>query len=423
MTRAAAVLVGALVVAAACAGGDDDDPPRDAAPILRVPGDHATIQAAVDAAEPGGLVLVAPGVYRESVRVTTPGIVVRGLDRDETVVDGELRRDNGFDVRADGVAIENITARRFVHNGFVWTGVRGYRGSYLTAVRNGDYGIYAFDSTRGQFDHSYASGSASGGFYVGQCSPCEAVVTDVLAEWNGIGYSGTNASGDLLVVRSTWRHNRVGIFPNSGTFEERAPQHDAVFAGNTVYGNDNAEAPALGYAPSYFGIGIMVAGGNDNLVARNLVYDHDVAGIAVVSLPETLVYPDLPSARDFDARGNEVRDNAVRDSGVADLVVVATLADPADAGGNCFAHNAYSTARPDRLPVCGGRVLDFEADVGWLVGLYEGGGPAARDYRTAPLPPPGALAEMPDAASAPARPATRGVPVEVDVDAIERPAR
>ena len=69
-----------------------------------------------------------------------------------------------------------MTARNYTGNGFFWTGVDGYRGSYLTAYRNGDYGIYAFDSVNGQFDHSYASGSPDAGFYIGQCFPCDAVI-------------------------------------------------------------------------------------------------------------------------------------------------------------------------------------------------------------------------------------------------------
>src|SRR5262249_37172943 len=153
-----------------------------------VPEDYRTIQAAVDAAKPGSLVLVAPGVYREAVTVTSPNIVIRGLDRARTILDGGFVRDNGIKVLADGVAVENMTGRDYKENGFFWTGVTGYRGSYLTAIRNGDYGIYAFDATKGQYDHDYGAGSPDAGFYIGQCYPCDAVITDSIAEWNGIGY-------------------------------------------------------------------------------------------------------------------------------------------------------------------------------------------------------------------------------------------
>ncbi len=168
-----------------------------------MPDDHETIQAAVDAAAPGDLILVAPGVYEEAVNVTTDGLTIRGLDRNETILDGGFELDNGIRVLgAKGVVVENMTARNYTVNGFFWTGVEGYRGAYLTAYRNGDYGIYAFDSVQGELVDSYASGSPDAGFYIGQCYPCDAVIRNVIAEYNGLGYSGTNSGGNLVIAES-----------------------------------------------------------------------------------------------------------------------------------------------------------------------------------------------------------------------------
>jgi hypothetical protein len=52
----------------------------------------------------------------------------------------------------------------------------GYRGSYLTAYRTGDYGVYAFDSMNGQLEHIYAAGSPDAGVYIGECYPCNTVL-------------------------------------------------------------------------------------------------------------------------------------------------------------------------------------------------------------------------------------------------------
>ena len=154
--------------------------------------------------------------------------MLRGVDRNPTILDGEFKRENGVKVvGADGVAIENLTARNYTENGFFWTGVLGYRGSYLTAYRNGDYGIYAFDSQWGSSTTRTRRGAPTPGFYIGQCNPCHAVITDVVAEYNQLGYSGTNAGGDLFIVRSVWRNNRTGIVPNSLDGEELAPQGHA----------------------------------------------------------------------------------------------------------------------------------------------------------------------------------------------------
>ena len=177
-----------------------------------MPADAQTIQAAVDRARQGDLVLVSPGVYKESVTIGTDGIVLRGVDRNRTILDGGFERDNGvFVVGADGVAVENMTARNFTENGFFWNGVLGYRGSYLTAYRNGDYGVYAYDSQYGIFEHSYGSGSPDSGFYIGQCNPCHAVITDVVAEYNQLGYSGLERVGrpvprELGLVAQPHRH-------------------------------------------------------------------------------------------------------------------------------------------------------------------------------------------------------------------------
>jgi len=80
--------------------------------------------------------------------------------------------------------------------------VEGFRSSFLTGYNNGYYGLYAYDSTDGRFEYSYASGHPDAGFYCGWNQPFEAVVADVVAEYNAIGYSETS-TGEGIVVKDS----------------------------------------------------------------------------------------------------------------------------------------------------------------------------------------------------------------------------
>jgi plastocyanin len=442
----ATVVVGDVAFQSA---GDDapSEPVREwTGATRRVPEDHPTIQNAVDAADPGDLILVGPApaapehlaedgryVYREQVEVTTPYLTIRGTDRNEVIVDGEHQRPMGIVVlAADGVAVENLTVRNATGNGIYWTSLRGYRGSYLTASNNGVYGIYAFDATDGLFQHSYASGSGDAGFYIGQCDPCEAVITDVVAERNGLGYSGTNSS-DVYLVDSVWRHNIAGIVPNTLDSQRFPPHGNVTIVGNLVHDNDRRDNPALGGVWPSFGTGIMLAGGLDSLVERNTVVNHEHSGIAVS--------PNL-SRNFWMSGGNVVRDNHVAASGYSDL----TLSGPALAG-NCFADNDHGRTHPTRLEAiapCGAGATagamtpaaDADRDIWHLphrttiaptlvsVGLVAEVGLGIKpdvDHRTMPPPPP--QEQLPGGSDAPVVPAVDVFATfDIDLDSYARPA-
>jgi plastocyanin len=327
-------------------GPGREAPPAQPGSTIRVPADQPTIQAAVDASEPGDLVLVAPGEYHEAVLVRTPFLTIRGEDRNSTILDGELKRPNGIAVvEADGVAIENLTARHYGLNGFYWRNVNGYRGSYLTAYANGDYGVYAFGSQWGRIEHSYASGHPDSGFYIGQCKPCHAVIDDVISVENGLGYSGTNAGGDLAIVNSTWSNNMAGIVPNTLDAEGLAPQEGALIAGNEVFDNNRLDVPAKHYPYATWGMGIVVAGGRDNEIRDNAVTVHATYGIAVMPIVDEQFWT---------SGGNTIRDNYVRESGVADLA----FGGPGG-GRDCFRNNDHETSMPPGLESVAGCGVPF----------------------------------------------------------------
>ncbi len=362
--------------------------------VRRVPEEHQTIQAAVDAAAPGDLILIAPGIYKEEVTVTTPSLVIRGLDRNTTIIDGEFIRPNGFNVLADAVALENLTARNATLNGFFWTGVTGYRGRYLTAYNNGDYGIYAFDSKDGLLEHSYGSGSPDAGFYIGQCFPCRAVISNVISQHNAVGYSGTNAGGDLYIVGSIWRYNRGGLVPNTLDTELYPPQRATTIRRNLVYGNSSRTGPGKGLSPLAWGNGVVLGGGRENVVEDNVIADHAGHGVMVAPLADANFWP---------ARGNVVRNNRIAGSGRADVSVGGP-----SSRDNCIATQVNAVSLAPASLRCEenrsrGEENDLTPTLALAMRIFRLNGVEYPDWRSQPVPP--AQPTMPDPLTAPARPA------------------
>ncbi|MCA1708214.1 MAG: cupredoxin domain-containing protein, partial [Actinobacteria bacterium] len=161
---------------------------NDIRPKLVVPTDFRTIQAAVDHANPGSTILIRPGVYKTKVTVQTPNLIIRGVDRFRTILDGEDKRGNGITV--DGtrnVTIENLTVRNYLSNGIFINNTTGYTVNHVDAIKGRTYGVYAFDSYDGVIKNSFAYGSGDGAFYVGQCLNCSTLIEHVVGTWSYLG--------------------------------------------------------------------------------------------------------------------------------------------------------------------------------------------------------------------------------------------
>jgi len=402
-----------VVALSACGGGDAER-------LIRVPADAATISQALDRAKPGTTIEIAAGTYNEALDVTVDRITIRGEDRNDVILDGEHKLTNGVSVASNDVAIENLTIRNYLQNGVVFNGVSaataagrrgdgvtfgtgdavltGYRVSYVTTHNNGLYGVYAFAARDGFIEHSWASGHPDSGLYVGQCQPCNVVIIDSVARSNAIGYFGTNASGGVVVARSEFRHNRLGIAPNSQDMERLAPQAEAVFVGNVVADNDDPTAPAI--PEGYFGSGIAVGGGTKNRILRNLVTGHSRAGLEILAMDGYL------------PENNRVEDNVFVDN---EVDVLFAVDGSTDSGGNCFDGNSLASS----IPVDVEALMPCDADAGsfTMPDSPRTTPPPRVDYRKIPAPPP--QPTMPRTAVRTA--AGAGVLPVIDVDSIGVP--
>lgn len=395
--------------------GDGDGPgTRDRLALVNVPGDADTITEALERVAEDGMVLVGPGTYREQVLISTPGVTLRGTDRNDVVVTGEGTRTAGVVGIADGVSVENLTVTDTLLYGVLITGthegdtvltpaetgydefdpaafppLQRFRVDHVTATNNGLYGIYAFNTQHGVITNSWASGSADSGFYVGQCRDCDTLVEGNVAVRNAVGFENANASDSLTVVGNRFSDNRVGLTLTSNYQEAFVPQRGNLVAGNVIADNDEASSPEQ--ADGGFGIGVGISGGQDNLLVRNLITGNPLAGVVLNGSEDVSSTGNRIEANDFARNGADVTNLALDIApssgtcitggpGLSNLILV-----PAGLGLGCTAAADPVAASAD-LPQ-----LQVPAGLSFLDVPRPGRLPSLADPTLAPTPLPATI--------------------------------
>jgi Right handed beta helix region len=352
-----------------------------------------SIQRAVNAARPGDWILIGRGVYSGPVRITKPGLHLRGINRNGVIIDGRNRVGNGIEVhKTNGVWIENLTVRNFdrssrddfsTGNEIWWNGgrlgsrigLRGWWGQYLTAYDTGllgGYGIYAGEAVNGWMKHVYASGFNDAGIYIGACRDCRALVSDATSENNGLGYSGSNSGGHLIIERSTFRNNSVGLAPNSDSTGDPPPPQDGacnsaanrsntptfasthisrctIIRNNLIANNGNIRAPAdSDVQESPWGVGIELPGTYADLITNNTIRGNPNFGFLGLEFPDP--FPPTTGTIYFQLSGNRISDNRFSGNGTnpggADIGMAGGAFGSQNSVNNCLSQNTFVTSVP-----------------------------------------------------------------------------
>jgi hypothetical protein len=320
---------------------------------------YKTITSAVKVADGGDTIRVAPGTYKESVRISGSRydklkLIGNAKNPRGTIIDikGLKGSDNQNGViinGADDVTVQGFYARNYKANGIFAVNVDGYTFKNLVAGFGGAYGVYAFNSKGGTITDSEAFYNNDSGFYIGQTppqsKPKRSIVSNVNSWGNVLGWSGTNMRY-VTIKDSIWWNNGAGIVPNALTSEKFPPPSFNVITNNDVFWNNwnyNGLAPfvkkntSTGDIPYPIGVGILLFGSQDTTIEKNRVYGNWLGGIAL--LQQVLMLGDKnPKVQEAGVlRRNTVRNNQLGLGG-ADLNA-RDLLYTGNGSENCFSGN------------------------------------------------------------------------------------
>ncbi|MEV5600476.1 right-handed parallel beta-helix repeat-containing protein [Streptomyces sp. NPDC052299] len=342
------------IAAASAAGLVAAAPPVPAAAAgTRVVAPGQSIQAAVDAARPGDTVVVRPGTYRESVRISTPGLTLRGSGDDTVIMPAAGRAASGDDCAGagngicvlgtadgtvDGVTVRSLRVTGFARSGLwaSWTDRLSVRS--VTADANGVWGIAQQRSTRSDIRDSTARSNGDAGVFVANSVDEEGGATDTggtrvrgnTLTGNRIGFTARRVR-NLSVRDNTFTANCSGVFVVG---DEGTPQAGAMSVrSNRITGN-NKFCAATDRLPAIQGSGIVLTGTASTEVRNNVIRDN--VGATPLS-GGVVLFKSFVGAKNTD---NTVSGNVVLGNQPADLA-------NRDTGtGNRFTGNVCTTSAP-----------------------------------------------------------------------------
>ena len=322
----------------------------------------SSIQAAINQASAGSVILIKPGIYKEAIRISKSNITLIGADEAAGVIlENPGEEDNGIfvDNNGDGFQLYHITVKNFEENGVLMIRADNFILKHVTAINCGEYGLFPIHCKGGLIEHCSATGHTDTGVYIGQSEDIEMKFNEAFANVNG--FEIENCSGVIASNNQSYNNTAgflVVLLPNL----QVTTSSDIQLIQNHVYGNnhENFSEPGGGFENLVpVGSGILIVGTDNTLVIKNNVHDNNFTGIAVVSTTILGAIGGIPPEAFATIEPNpdnvKVKDNIIKHNGTnpppLPLPGVDLLWDGSGTG-NCWSSNNYTTSYPLQLPSC-----------------------------------------------------------------------
>jgi parallel beta-helix repeat protein len=277
--------------------------------------DGESIQEAVNAAEPGTMIKIMPGVYKETVYVDKDNITLSGvIERGEyPVLEGEGIRNDAILYSGNGFTVENLYITHYKGNGIMGQAGNNFviRNNYV--VDTGVYGIFPQLGKNGIVSHNIISGIEDAAIYVGMSDNIDVVYNEVFASVAGIEIEN---SRHALVEGNNVYDNTGGILAFITPGLPIKTCSDVIIRNNFITDNNHENFAIPGSLVSNIpsGTGILVMACDDVVIEGNIITGNDSVGITFTDFSLA-----GNAAKDVDADPNpnrpKILNNIMRDNG------------------------------------------------------------------------------------------------------------
>ena len=230
---------------------------------IRVPEDAATLSRAIGQASPGDTIVLAAGTYPGGVLVPPEkhDLTIRGVDRTTVVLDGAARRKNGIVATPTACPPQPLCTRLHEERARLGRAT----GPARRTSRSGT-----------SVNTASTSRTASAAAWITRTCPAPLGRRTTSASVGrerrrsptsspGCPPSATRNERDgRLDLRLDLGSQRAGIVPNTYANEALPPQERATILRNRVVNSGRARVPIRTALAGFVGIGIAIAGGNEN---------------------------------------------------------------------------------------------------------------------------------------------------------------
>lgn len=247
--------------------------------------DGDTIQAAINRAVSGDVILIYPGTYRESVYVDKDNITLRGVVKEGKwpVMEGDHKLNDAILYSGNGITIEWLKIMHYKGNAIMGQSGNNYviRNNWI--IDTGVYGIFPQFGKNGLIEYNVLSGIEDAAIYVGMCDNVDVKHNEVFDSVAGIEIENTRHA----LVENNYAHNNTAgilVFITPGLPIKTT--YDVIVRNNFVVDNNtpNFGAPGSIVSKVPVGVGMVIMAADDVKIEGNIITGNQTAGIVITDL-------------------------------------------------------------------------------------------------------------------------------------------